>query len=127
MVKPTQDWQGKHAPYALGVARNRRVLLQRKVRTSLVATLVNVEQMTKMLLAKDHQVIEAVPPDRSQGACCPSQSWADYIIDMSEIEFSTSATSRFADLRRRILSWWRRTRISACNAARGRKSPGIAH
>jgi tetratricopeptide (TPR) repeat protein len=36
-----------------------------------VAILVSVEQMTKMLLAKDHQVIDAVPPDRSQGACCP--------------------------------------------------------
>jgi hypothetical protein len=65
MVKPTQDWQGKHALYAPGVARNRRVLLQRKVRTALVAILVGVEHMTKMLLAKDHQVIEAVPP---QGA-----------------------------------------------------------
>src|SRR6516165_5884605 len=29
-------------------------------------------------------------------------------------------TTRFGDLRRRMLSWWRRTRISACNAARNR-------
>jgi hypothetical protein len=29
MMKPTQDWQGEHAPYPLDVARNRRVLLQR--------------------------------------------------------------------------------------------------
>jgi hypothetical protein len=29
MVKPTQDWQGEHASYPLGVARNRRVLFQR--------------------------------------------------------------------------------------------------
>jgi hypothetical protein len=29
MVKPTQDWQAEHASYPLGVARNRRVLLQR--------------------------------------------------------------------------------------------------
>jgi integrase/recombinase XerD len=29
MVKTTQDWQGEYASYPLGVARNRRVLLQR--------------------------------------------------------------------------------------------------
>jgi hypothetical protein len=102
MVKPAQYWQGKHAPYALGVARNRRVLLQRKVRTALVAILVSVGQMTKMLLAKDHEVIEAVPARSIPGRVLPLQSWADYIIDMSEIEFSTSATTRFGDLRLRI-------------------------
>jgi hypothetical protein len=36
------------------------------VRTTLVVIfLVRVEQMAEMLLAKDHDVIEAVPPDRS--------------------------------------------------------------
>jgi hypothetical protein len=34
--------------------------------------------------------------------------------------------TRFGDLRRRILSWRRRTRISACNAARDRNGPPIA-
>ena len=29
MVKPTQDWQGEHASYPLGIARDRCVLLQR--------------------------------------------------------------------------------------------------
>ena len=66
MVKPTQDWQGEHASYLLGGARNRRVLVQRSMRTTLVVIfLVRVEQMAEMLLAKDHDVIEAVPPDRS--------------------------------------------------------------
>ena len=36
-------------------------------------------------------------------------------------------TTRFGDLRRRTLSWWRRTRTSACNATRDRNSPAIAH
>src|SRR6478672_372332 len=35
--------------------------------------------------------------------------------------------TRFGHLRRRILSWCRRTRISASNAARGRNSPIKAH
>ena len=36
------------------------------MRTTLVVIfLVRVEQMAEMLLAKDHDVIEAVPPDRS--------------------------------------------------------------
>ena len=36
------------------------------MRTTLVVIfLVTVEQMAEMLLAKDHDVIEAVPPDRS--------------------------------------------------------------
>jgi hypothetical protein len=40
---------------ALGAARNRRILLQRKVRTALVVILfVRAEQMMEMLLAKDH-------------------------------------------------------------------------
>jgi hypothetical protein len=55
MVKPAQDWQGKDTSYALGVVRNRRFLLQRKVRTALVVILsISVEQMTEMLLAEDH-------------------------------------------------------------------------
>jgi hypothetical protein len=33
-VKLTQYWQGKHTPYALSVTRNRRALLQRRVRTA---------------------------------------------------------------------------------------------
>jgi hypothetical protein len=65
MVKPAQDWQCKHAPYALDVARNRRVLLQRKVRAAVVTILlISVEQMTETRLAKDHHVIEAVPLER---------------------------------------------------------------
>jgi hypothetical protein len=36
-------------------------------------------------------------------------------------------TTRFGDLRRRILSCWRRTTISACNAARDRNSAAMAH
>jgi hypothetical protein len=39
---------------------------------------------------------------------------------------SPTAT-RFGDLRLSTLSWCRRTRISACNAARDRNSPAIAH
>jgi hypothetical protein len=35
--------------------------------------------------------------------------------------------NRFGDLRRSTLSWCRRTRISASNAARGRNSPTKAH
>jgi hypothetical protein len=35
--------------------------------------------------------------------------------------------TRFVDLRRRTLSWCRRTRISASNAARDRNSPIKAH
>jgi hypothetical protein len=35
--------------------------------------------------------------------------------------------TRFGHLRRRILSWCRRTRISASSAARGRNSPIKAH
>jgi hypothetical protein len=35
--------------------------------------------------------------------------------------------NRFGDLRRSTLSWCRRTRISACNAARDRNSPIKAH
>jgi hypothetical protein len=35
--------------------------------------------------------------------------------------------NRFGDLRRSTLSWCRRTRISACNAARDRSSPIKAH
>jgi hypothetical protein len=66
MVKPTQDREGEDASCALDVARNRSVLLQRLMRTTLVIIfLVRVEQMAQMLLAKDHHVIEAVPPDRS--------------------------------------------------------------
>jgi hypothetical protein len=42
MVKPTQDWQGEHASYPLGVARNRRILLQRKVCAALVVQLSNL-------------------------------------------------------------------------------------
>ena len=35
--------------------------------------------------------------------------------------------NRVEDLRRKTLSWCRRTRISACNAARGQNSPIKAH
>ena len=35
--------------------------------------------------------------------------------------------TRFGDLRLSTLSWCRRTRISACNAARERNSPAMAH
>jgi hypothetical protein len=58
MVKPTQDWQGEHPPSPLEATRNRCVFFQRHMRAG-------VEQMAEMLLPKDHDVIEAVPPDRS--------------------------------------------------------------
>jgi hypothetical protein len=52
----------------------------------------------------------------------------DTIFSMPAIHsILTTAASRFGDLRRRILSWCRRTRISASNAARGRNSPIKAH
>src|SRR5215471_8936426 len=35
--------------------------------------------------------------------------------------------TRFGDLRRNTLSWCRRTRISACKAARDRNNPTTAH
>jgi hypothetical protein len=64
MVKLTQDWQGEQASYPVGVARNRRVFLDRGA-TLVVIFLARVEQMAEMLLGKDHHVIEASPPDRS--------------------------------------------------------------
>ena len=41
MVKAAQDWQAEYASYPLGVARNRRVLHQRYVRTTLIVQLNN--------------------------------------------------------------------------------------
>jgi hypothetical protein len=66
MVKAAQDWQSEHASYPLGVARNRRVLLQRQTRTTLVVKLfVGFEQMTKMLFVEDDDVIKAISADGS--------------------------------------------------------------
>ena len=59
MVKATQDW-------LLDVAWNWRILLQRQVRADLiVVSLIAAEQVTKMLLAEDNDMIQAISADRT--------------------------------------------------------------
>jgi hypothetical protein len=48
------DWQAEHATCSLDVAWNRRILLQR-----------HVQQVTKMLLVEDNDMIQAISADRT--------------------------------------------------------------
>jgi hypothetical protein len=63
MVKPIQDRQAEHASGRRAEsARPSSAISAYDSRCNIVG---KNEQMTEMLLAKDHDVIEAVPPDRS--------------------------------------------------------------
>jgi hypothetical protein len=64
MVKPTQDRQAEHASGRR--AESARPSSARSAYDSRCNIVAKNEQMTKMLLAKDDDVIEAVPPDRSE-------------------------------------------------------------
>ena len=66
VVQSAKDWHAKHAACSLDVARNRRILIQRQVRTHLnVVSLIAAEQVTKMLLTEDNDMIQAISPDRT--------------------------------------------------------------
>ena len=58
MVQSAKDWQAKHAACSPDVAWNRGILIQRQVRTHLiVVSLIAAEQVTKMLLTEDNDMI----------------------------------------------------------------------
>src|SRR6266446_7235617 len=65
-------------------------------------------------------------PSNDLGSSSSHQSCPDCIIATRGNDFREGQlpnATRFGDLRRSTLSWCRRTRISASNAARGRNSP----
>ena len=66
MVQSAKDWQAKHAACSLDVAWNRGILFQRQVRTDfIIVSLIAAEQVTKMLLTEDNDMIQTISPDRT--------------------------------------------------------------
>ena len=66
MVQSAKDWQAKHAACSLDVAWNRGILFQRQVRTDFIrVSLIAAEQVTKMLLTEDNDMIQTISPDRT--------------------------------------------------------------
>jgi len=66
VVQSAKDWQAKHAACSLDVAWNRGILFQRQVRTDfIIVSLIAAEQVTKMLLTEDNDMIQTISPDRT--------------------------------------------------------------
>ena len=66
VVQSTQNWHCQGATDSLDGTRNRRVLVQRQVRTSLVVIfLVRIEQMVEVSFTKHNDVIDTLPSDRT--------------------------------------------------------------
>ena len=62
VVQSTQNWHCQGATDSLDGTRNRRVLVQRQVRTSLVVIfLVRIEQMPEMPLAEHNNMVKTIP------------------------------------------------------------------
>ena len=66
VVQSAKDWHAKHAACSLDVALNRGILFQRQVRTDfIIVSLIAAEQVTKMLLTEDNDMIQTISPDRT--------------------------------------------------------------
>jgi hypothetical protein len=64
--RPPKITHRKHAADCPYLAWDRRVLVQRQVRASLVVvSLIRLKQMTKVLFAKDNHVVKTIPSDRT--------------------------------------------------------------
>src|SRR5258708_28485831 len=66
VVQSAQNWHRQRATDGLDSTRDRRVLLQRKVRPSLVVIfLVRIEQMAEMSFAENYNMVKTIPSDRT--------------------------------------------------------------
>ena len=66
VVQSAQNWHCQRATDGLDSTRDRRVLLQRKVRPSLVVIfLVRIEQMAEMSFAEHNNMVKTIPSDRT--------------------------------------------------------------
>src|SRR6266699_4289495 len=62
VVQSAQNWHRQRATDGLDRTRDRRVLLQRKVRPSLVVIfLVRIEQMAEMSFAEHNNMVKTIP------------------------------------------------------------------
>ena len=70
VVQSAKDWHAKHAACSLDVAWNRGILFQRQVRTDFIrVSLIAAEQVTKMLLTEDNDMIQAISPGCAPNSC----------------------------------------------------------
>src|SRR3981189_1970534 len=66
MMKSAEKWRRQNANNGMYCSRRRRVLVDRKVRASLVIVgRVRSQQMAKMPLAEHDNVVKTFPPDRT--------------------------------------------------------------
>ena len=64
VVQPTQNRHRQRETHSLDGTRDRRVLVQRQVRPSLVVIfLVGIEQMAEMSFAEHNDMVKAIPSD----------------------------------------------------------------
>src|SRR5229473_7532539 len=81
MMKSAKKWLRQNATNGMYCSRQRRVLVDRKVRASrVIVCRVRSQQMAKMPLAEHDNVVKTFPPDRTGGAsrrdtyCCDRPS-----------------------------------------------------
>src|SRR5258708_5744948 len=82
VVQSAQNWHRQRATDGLDSTRDRRVLLQRKVRPSLVVIfLVRIEQMAEMSFAEHNNMVKTIPSDRADEplrvSVLPGRPWRD--------------------------------------------------
>src|ERR1700730_7564655 len=66
MMKSAKKWRRQNATNGMYCSRHRRVLVDQKVRASLVIVgRVRSQQMAKMPLAEHDNVVKTLPPDRT--------------------------------------------------------------
>jgi len=66
VVQSTKNWHRQRATDSLDGSRDRRVLVQRQVRPSLVVIfLVGIEQMPEMPFAEHNNMVKTIPSDRT--------------------------------------------------------------
>ena len=66
MMQASEERLGNDAAKGLDGARNRRIFVQRQVRTDLVVVfLIQFEQVAKVPLAKHDNMVQAFPSDRA--------------------------------------------------------------
>ena len=75
VVQSAQNWHRQRATDGLDSTRDRRVLLQRKVRPSLVVIfLVRIEQLAEMSFAEHNNMVKTIPSDRTMNIAATAAS-----------------------------------------------------
>src|SRR5207244_12308072 len=115
VMQSAQNRHRQRATHRVNGTRDRRVLVQRQMRTSLVVIfLVRIEQMAEMSLAEDNNMVKTLPSDRTDEplriSVLPWRPWRDRSISYAhcakpfEDDIAIDAISIANDISWRLLT-----------------------